>query len=320
MDTEDLPLNISRETLQENVVLRKIKSTLTKQVLERLSKLAKENPERYLEFYREHAKIFKLGYGDYGNREAFAELARFDSSALEAGSGALTGLAGYQERLKSDQKDVFYLSGPSRAALDMDPHLEIFRDKGLEVLYLLDPVDEFIMDAIHEYKGLKLTSAELANMDTLAAFPSITGQEAGEAEKAEKSAGLAGLVAAAKAILGDRVTEVRVSTRLRQSPSCLVSPDGQMTSGMEKILKMVGKDASIPQKALELNPDHALVKNLSAIQASAPDDPFLRAAVEQLYESALLLDGYLSDPHKMVARVGEILQSASSWHQAVKKD
>ena len=144
VDTEDLPLNISRETLQENVVLRKIESVLTKQILDKLKALAKEDPAKYNEFFKQHGQGMKLGYGDYANRESFADLIRFDSSAVAEGAN-LASLADYVTRVRDGQKTIYFLSGPSRAALDLNPHLEVFRAKGLEVLYLYDPVDEFIM-------------------------------------------------------------------------------------------------------------------------------------------------------------------------------
>ena len=313
VDTEDLPLNISRETLQENLVLRKIQTVIVKQVLDKLKNLAKEDPDKYAAFFKEHGQALKLGYGDFANREAFADLMRFDSSAV-APDADFTSLSAYAERAKEGQKSIYYLSGPSRAALDLNPHLEIFRAKGLEVLYLYEPVDEFIMDTIGTYKDLALKSAELADHAELDAFegeapkaeaPELTKEEAGSFDDFLKKI---------KELLGDRVTEVRLSTRLTQSPSCLVSPDDHMTSSMQKIMRLVSKDTSIPKKTLEINRDHALIRNLLSIYRRDDADPFLNKAVEQLYDSALLLDGYLSDPHQMVARINELLADASALH------
>lgn len=313
VDTEDLPLNLSRETLQENLVLRKIQTVLVKQILEKLKNLAKENPDKYATFFKEHGQALKLGYGDFANRESFAELMRFDSSAI-APEADFTSLAAYAERAKEGQKSIYYLSGPSRAALDLNPHLEIFRAKGLEVLYLYEPVDEFIMDTIGTYKDLALKSAELADHAELDVFageapktdtPELTQEEAGSIDDFLKKI---------KELLGERVTDVRLSTRLTQSPSCLVSPDDHMTSSMQKIMRLVSKDTSIPKKTLEINRDHALIRNLLAIYRRDGADPFLAKAVEQLFDSALLLDGYLSDPHQMVARINDLLADASALH------
>ena len=313
VDTEDLPLNLSRETLQENLVLRKIQTVIVKQILDKLKKLAQEDPDKYAIFFKEHGQALKLGYGDFANREAFAELMRFDSSAIAAEDND-TSLAAYVERAKEGQKSIYYLSGPSRAALDLNPHLEIFRAKGLEVLYLYEPVDEFIMDSIGTYKELTLKSAELADHAELDAFegeapktdtPELSKEEEGSVDDFLKKI---------KELLGDRITEARLSARLTQSPSCLVSPDDHMTSSMQKIMRMVSKDTSIPKKALEINKDHPLIRNLLTIYRHDAADPFLPKAVEQLYDSALLLDGYLSDPHQMVARINDLLADASALH------
>lgn len=313
VDTEDLPLNLSRETLQENLVLRKIQTVIVKQILDKLKKLALEDPDKYAAFFKEHGQALKLGYGDFANREAFADLMRFDSSAVEPEAN-FTSLAAYVDRAKEGQKSIYYLSGPSRAALDLNPHLEIFRAKGLEVLYLYEPVDEFIMDTIGTYKDLKLKSAELADHTELDAFEGQAPKTETPELSKEDEGSIDDFLKKIKELLGDRITDVRLSTRLTQSPSCLVSPDDHMTSSMQKIMRLVSKDTSIPKKTLEINRDHALIRNLLSIYRRDNADPFMAKAVEQLYDSALLLDGYLSDPHQMVARINDLLADASALH------
>lgn len=313
VDTEDLPLNISRETLQENVVLRKIESVITKQILEKLKTLAKEDPDKYNEFFKQHGQGMKLGYGDYANREAFAELLRFDSSAVTDG-GNLASLADYVTRARDGQKTIYYLSGPSRPALDLNPHLEIFRAKGLEVLYLYDPVDEFVMESVKTYKELPIKSAEHVEATELDLFEETAPKPEMPELSKDDEASMGGFIKKIKEILGDRITDVRLSTRLTQSPSCLVSPDEHMTSSMQRIMQLVTKDTSIPPKALEINRDHALIRNLLEIYRRDAADPFITQSVEQLYDSALLLDGYLADPHQMVARINELLSDASALH------
>lgn len=313
VDTEDLPLNISRETLQENVVLRKIQTVLVKQVLDKLKALAKEDPATYDAFFKQHGLSFKLGYADFANREAFADLVRFDSSAVAADAN-LASLDAYVTRARDGQKSIYFLSGPSRAALELNPHLEIFRAKGLEVLYLYDPVDEFIMDAVGTYKELTLKSAELATAAELDAFEGTAAAPETPDLPADDAASMDDFLKKIKEILGDRITEVRLSGRLTQSPSCLVSPDDHMTSSMQRIMRLVSKDTSVPPKALEINRDHALIRNLLTIYRHDAADPFIARAVEQLYDSALLLDGYLADPHQMVARINDLLADASALH------
>jgi len=322
VDTEDLPLNISRETLQDNILLRKIATTLAKHVLTDLKKMAADAPEDYEKFWREHGKTFKLGYGDYANRDAVAELVRFNASSCDDANG-LVSLEEYVGRMPVSQKDVYYCFVQSRAAAELNPHLEIFREKGVEVLYLYEPVDEFLMDALGSFKDKKLTAAEHADIEALKSLESKVEEtkkpeplEDGERQELDK------LLADIKSILGDRIQEARLSSRLRQSPACLVNPDGQMTSSMDKIMRVISKDASVPTKVMELNPDHPLVRNLVKIHAQNPEDPFVRQAVEQLYESSLLLEGYLTDPHALVGRIQDLLTKAGEWRlqaEAAKK-
>ena len=319
VDTEDLPLNISRETLQENILVRKIAQTVTKQVLSHLEKMAADKPADYEAFWKAHAKTFKLGYADFANRDKFAPLLRFNSSA-HADASALMSLDDYLARAKEGQKSIYYASGPSREAIKLNPHLEIFRSKGVEVLYLYEPIDEFLMDALREYKDHPLCSAETADLAELEALATVPREDEPRAETLpegdEKSLG--GLLAAMKGILGDRVTEVRLSRRLTDSPCCLVSPDGAMSSSMQKILQTMTRDASIPPKALEINKDHPLTRNLLRLYKADPAEEHLRMAVEQMFEAGLLLEGYLSDPHGMVERTLKLLERSSGWLAEIK--
>lgn len=319
VDSPDIPLNISRETLQENRVVMKISQTLVKQVLTHLEKMAKDEPDKYKEFWQAHSRIFKMGYSDYSNQEKFAELLRFDSSALDE-EGALTSLAEYVERAKEDQKEIYYISGPSREALNSDPHLEIFKRKGIEVLYLYDPVDEFVMTGVVKYKNdYTMTAVEQADLSKLEKFADVeeSAQEVETLSDGEEKV-FKKLLDKIKDILGDRVTEVRESKRLKDSASCLVNPDGQMTSQMQKILHIMNKDTSVPKKVFEINKNHPLTRNLLKIYKNDPKDPFIAEAAEQLYESALLLEGYLTDPHKLVNRIQDVLLKSSEWHPGKK--
>ncbi|MBN1408812.1 MAG: molecular chaperone HtpG [Calditrichaceae bacterium] len=318
VDSPDIPLNISRETLQENRVVMKISQTLVKQVLSHLEKKAKKEDE-YNEFWKAHGRIFKLGYSDYVNQEKFSELLRFDSTA-HAEADKLTSLAAYVERAKEDQKEIYYMSGASRDALLSDPHLEIFKRKGLEVLLLLDPVDEFLMTGLGKYKTeYAFTSVEQADLSKLDKVEDVEKADSKVEEMSEgETAVFKKLMEKIKDILGDRVTEVRESKRLRDSASCLVNPDGDMTSQMHKMMQFMNKDVSIPKKIFEINKDHALTRNLLKIYKNNPKDPFIDTTIEQLYESALLLEGYLNDPHKLVNRIQDILLKSSEWHPGKK--
>ncbi len=316
VDTEDLPLNISRETLQDNLLIRKIANTLAKQVLTELSKLAKDEPDTYKLFWDAHSEPFKTGYSDFANRDKFADLVRFNSSVHEDHL-ELTSLEEYVSRAKPDQKEIYYLYGPSREALNLSPHLELFRKKGVEVLYLYEPIDEFIMDALREYKECKLVSAEHADPDKLKNYEDVSG-EAAEALTDEQEKSFEGLLGRIKDILGDKVTEVKASTRLSASPVCLANPDGNVTSSMDKIMRVITKDATVPKKVLEVNPTHPLIKNLAQVFDKDPKDPFIDQAAGQLFESAMLLEGYLTDPHALVGRIQELLTESSGWYLKTK--
>jgi molecular chaperone HtpG len=313
VDTEDLPLNISRETLQENLLIRKIATTLTKQILSHLKKLGQDK-DRYIKFWTEHSKRFKLGYADFANQEAFGELLRFNSSRHEDKDGLIS-LEEYIEAAKDGQKEIYYISGPSREAIEQNPHLEIFRAKGLEVLYLYEPVDEFVMDSLRKFKEFELKATENADITNIEKYAdSSEKQDKPEELSQEQSKDMDRFLKRVQEILGDRITEARISKRLSQSPSCLVSPDGS-TSQMHKIMQLVTKDTSIPKKVFEINQDHKLVRNLLSVFAKNEQDEFVSTVIEQLYESALLMDGYLADPHKMVNRLNKLMEDSSAWYK-----
>jgi len=315
VDSEDLPLNVARETLQENRVLRAISNAVTRHALSHLKKAAADRPEAYADLWREHGKILKLGYSDYVNREAFSELLRFNSSACEDAKG-LVSLDEYVSRMKEGQKDIHYISGPSREAVTANPQIEFLRRKGVEVLYLYEPIDEFVMESVGEFKGKVLTPAERADMAVLEKLPDESGDESEKpAELSEDQAlALPALLSRMKEVLGERVTEVRESRRLKDSPVVLVAPDGQPTTGMHKIMRLITKDESLPQKAMEINTGHPVIRDLLAVAAKKADDPFIELAAWQLYESAMLQEGYLQDPHALAERMRKTLAAASDLY------
>ena len=195
--------------------------------------------------------------------------------------------------------------------------MEIFRAKGLEVLYLFDNLDEFAMEAVRKYKDFELQSVEHAEPASLEKFETLKTPQTVEPLAEEDKTVFSSFLDRVKNILGDRVTEVRVSSRLSESPCCLVNPNDGMTSSMQKILQIVSKDTSIPKKIFEVNQDHILIRNLFAIYKANQADDYMSTAVEQLFESSLLLEGYLKDPHAMVSRIQELLNKSSGWYRAV---
>jgi molecular chaperone HtpG len=319
VDSEDLPLNISRETLQENIVFTKIAQNITGQVLSYLLKKAKDEPEKYAEFWKEHGRIFKLGYSDFANLEKYNQLLRFNSSTNEDAK-ALTSLDEYVSRFKEDQKEIYYAFGNSREAISQDPHLEIFKNKGLEVFYLYDPLDEFVMGTVRKYKDFEfksVDSVELKNLDKYNDLEEKKDKPADLSEEDEKH--FDSLLSRLKDILGDRVVEVKESKRLSGSPAILVNPDDGMSSTMQKILRMSNKDMGAQKKVFEINRDHKLVRNLLKVFKSNSQDEYITNVVEELFESALLLDGSLDDPHKLVTRLNKLLEQSSDLYTEKNK-
>lgn len=319
VDSEDLPLNISRETLQENVVFTKISQSVTSNVLNYLADKAKNQPEEYVKFWKEHGNIFKLGYSDFTNQEKFVELLRFNSSALKD-KDELTSLADYVSRVKKDQKEIYYASGSTRDAIESDPHLEIFISKGLEVLYLYEPVDEFVITSLRKYKDYEFKSVENVDLKKLEKFESEKKEESEKFEELSKDdeKHFSSLLAKMKSVLGDKVKEVRESKRLSGSPAVLVSEGDELTSSMKKILKMNNQYVPSDQKIMEVNPENKLIRNLLELFKKDSNDKYIQDTTEQLYESLLLLEGELNDPHKLVKRMNELLANSSDWYLAKK--
>ena len=316
VDSEDLPLNISRETLQENVVFSKISSSVTSQVLSHLTDKAKNNPDEYKDFWKEHGRIFKLGYSDFSNQEKYMELLRFNSSANDNSTG-LTSLEEYTNRVKEDQKVIYYAFGSSRESIDLDPHLDIFKNKGIEVLYLFDPVDEFVINSLNKYKDYEFESVENADLKKLEKVKDVDEEKKKDFEELNKDdeKHFSSLLSKMKDVLGDKVSEVRKSTRLRGSASCLVTEGDSMTSSMRKIMKMANQQmVGDEKKVMEVNPDNKLIRNLIEVFKKDSNDKLIENATEQLYESALLLEGSLEDPHKLVKRINELLENSSEWY------
>lgn len=319
VDTEDLPLNISRETLQDNLLIGKIKSTLTKQVLGQLEKMAKDDPEKYVKFWNAHSKVFKAGYTDFFNKDLWSKLLRFESSVEDEKNSGLVSFEDYIGRAKEGQKEIYYAYVASREAAKLNPHLEIFRHKEIEVLYLYEPIDEFVMETIGEFNEFKLVAAEHANMEALDKFESIKDENEPEPLNDEQTHEMEELVKKMKEILGDQVVEIKISDRLSDSPCRLVNPDGGMTSSMEKIMRAMNKDNSIPTKSMEINGNHPLLRSLMNVFEKNPDDDFIVLSTKQLYESALLLEGYLDDPHALVGRIQDLLTRAGGWYSELKE-
>lgn len=318
VDSEDLPLNISRETLQENVVFTKIASSVTSNILGYLQDKAKNDAEGYAEFWKEHGKIFKLGYMDFANHEKYLELLRFNSSSAKD-EKELVSFADYAGRMKEGQKEIYYIAGANRDALAVDPHIEIFKNKGLEVLYLYDPVDEFVIQSVRKYKDFELKLVSSVDMKDLKDFQNVEEKKNDvEPLAKDEQKQFFSLLSKMKSILSDRVEDVVESKRLVDSPACLVSKDDSMSAQMKKILKMTKQDIGVEKKILEVNPDHVLVRNLVKVFKADSNDEFIVKVTEQLMDSALLQEGSLEDPHKLIKRLNEMMEKSSGWYVDLK--
>lgn len=319
VDSEDLPLNISRETLQENVIFSKISSSVTSTILSHLIDKAKNDKEWYTQFWKEHGKIIKLGYTDFVNHDKILELLRFNSSACKD-KEELISLEEYTARMKEGQKEIYYLSGSSRDALLLDPHIEIFKNKGLEVLFLIDPVDEFVISSLRKYKDYEFKSAaatDLKNIDKIANTEK-TKEQIEQLSNDDKKHFFS-LLSKMKSILGDKVVDVKESKRLVDSAACLISEDDSISATMQKIMKLANQSVGSQKKILEVNPDHKLVRNLIKVFKSDPNDDYLKNVTEQIYELSLLQEGSLDDPYALVKKINTLLEDSSDWYCAVKK-
>ena len=297
VDSADLPLNISRETMQDSALAKRIGQVITGRFIKMLEDESKKDPGKYDEFYKQFGIFLKEGVvSDFKNAGQLAKLLRYESSATE--KGGLTTLEDYITRMKDGQDEVYYLYSPGRDMIEAGPHLEAFRARGLEVLYLYEPVDEFVMTSLGKFEGKTLVSADNADMDLGAAGP-------GEDALAEADANdLCGWI---KETLGDSVNEVGVSTRLVDSPAIALNADKFMTPSMRRMMKAVKKDADVKYSVnLEINAGHKLIKNLSVLKGKDPDTA--RLVVEQIFDNALIAAGYLEDPRSMVDRLYRILE------------
>lgn len=304
IDSEDLPLNISRQALQDNALVAKINKVVTKRLLKFLTELAANEPEKYEKFWTTFGMYLKEGaIADFNYREEIAGLLRFESSKSEPGK--LTSLADYVARMPEGQKEIYYINGPSREAIEAGPYVEDFRRRDLEVIYTFDPIDDFAFSHIGAFKEHQLVSADRGDLELPAAPP----EEEKTAEK--ETAGLGQTEAAAlatwmKEVLADKVKEVKSSTRLTDSPAMIVNPDGFLSAGMERVMRASGQAMpSFGGKNLEINPGHPLLKGLDALRGT--DEPLARSVVEQIFDNAMIQAGLMVEPRSMVNRTYQLL-------------
>ena len=302
VDSEDLPLNISREMPQDRALIAKLGRVLTRRFLKSLEEEAKDRPDGYKEFYRRFGVYLKEGAAlDETYQKDLMKLLRYESSLTARGE--LTSFADYVARLKDGQKEIYFLVGPNRDAIEAGPYLEGFRARNLEVLFCYESIDEYVMSHVREFDGKRLIAADHADVK-LDDLPTPPGADA---LTEEQSTALAVWL---KETLGDRVAEVKASGRLVDSPALALSADKLMSPHMRRLMKAMkveGAEDTPPRVELHFNPRHAVIKHLAAAKDAKPDMAKLMA--EQVLDNALIAAGLLDDPQKMIARIYKLLES-----------
>jgi molecular chaperone HtpG len=296
VDAQDMSLNVSREILQQDRQIKAIRRRLTKKTLATIKDLQSERPEDYRTFWTQFGRVVKEGLlSDFDNQETLLQISSFASTHSEEEA---TTLAQYVERMKEGQTQIFYATGESRQQILKSPHLEAFKAKGYEVLLLTDPVDEVWVGTVAEFDGKPLQSIAKGEVDL-----SADGDES-EAEREEQQKEFADLLTWLKETLTDHVKEVRLSTRLTDSPACLITDAFGITPALARMYRASGQDIPVGKRILELNPNHPLVTGLRQAHQDRSDDPSVAETAELLYGTALLAEGgALDDP----ARFAEML-------------
>lgn len=299
IDSNDLPLNVSREILQSNKIIDSMKSGSVKKVLGLLETMAKDEPEKYQKFWKEFGRVLKEGPGeDFSNREQIAKLLRFASTQTDSAEQTVS-LEDYISRMKEGQDKIYYITADSHTAAKNSPHLEVFRKKGIEVLLLSDRVDEWLTNSLHEFEGKQLQSVAKGALDLSKLDSEADKEEQKKVEEQSKS-----LINQIKDTLKDKVEDVRVSHRLTSSPSCIVLNEHDMALYMQHLLKQAGHAMPSTKPVLEVNPSHPL---LARMEAETDDERFAEWASVLLDQAILAEGGQLEDPAGFVHRLNKLM-------------
>jgi molecular chaperone HtpG len=301
VDSEDLPLNVSRESVQSNRIMAQLKKLVTSKVLDTLKKLAEEDKEKYNRFWEAHQRYIKQGVAvEPTEPESLYPLLRFHTTTHP---DEWVSLDEYVERMKEGQEKVYYILGEDQHSIAYSPHLDLFKRYDYEVLVLTDPVDPFMLVRLNKYKDFPLENVANADLKV-----PEEGQAKGEEQKAAvPEQDTAGLIERFKTQLGERVSEVRMTSRLSDSPARLVDPEGALNQEMQRVYRMLNRDFEAPKKVLELNPRHPILVGLNNQPA---DSPLGALIIEQIYEDALLIEGLHPDPASMITRIQKLIEAA----------
>ena len=299
VDSEDLPLNVSRETVQSVGLMPRLKKIVAGQVMKELENLAKTDAEKYNTFWGEFGVYLKQGIAaNPVDVESIQPLLRFKTSLHPETWSSLEDYAG---RMKDGQKEIYYIVGEDPKSVLLSPHLDYFQSQGTEVLLLTDPMDSFMLMGLRKYKDFELKNVAQAEIET-----PEKSEEKTETEKIPDD-DFKALIERFKVVLGERVTDVRASKRLSQSVARLADPDGSLNPELQRVYKYLGKEYEVPKKILELNPSHAILKNLIGKESELQI-----LIIEQIYDSALLVEGLHPDPSSMAPRIQQIIEAALS--------
>ena len=305
VDSSDIPLNVSRETMQDSELLRKLGQVLTKRFIKFLNEQAKKKEETYLEFWQEFGALIKEGVAtDFTYKDDLAKLLRFQSTASE--DGKLTGLEDYIDRMATDQKEILFLYGKNRKSIESGPYLEALQARGYEVLLLTEPVDEYVMQSLREFKEKKIISADSDELKLEKLDEEPTGESLDK--KAVKK-----LSKWIKESLKERVSDVETGERLINSPVCVVGEDGMGGASARRIMKMMqGPEDEMPASKVkfQINPRHAIIKGLNSLMEK--DEPTALLVANQLLDNALASANLLDDPREMIARSYQALEKITS--------
>ena len=309
VDSADLPLNISRESMQDSSLIQKLNKVITKRFLKLLEDKAAKEPETYNDFWNKFGLFLKEGVTtDFTHRDQLLKLLRYESSYTEAGQ--TTSLADYLSRAPENQKEIFFLSGPTRESIENGPYLEAFKARNIEVLYMLEPVDEFVTNHARSFEDKNFVSADSDEIDLDAIAPETETDKA-EALASEDSDALCQFI---KQSLGEAVSEVKASDRLVGSPAMIVNSDKMMTAQMRKMMKAMQQDGGMmgaePPSKLQVNPRHPLVKNLAALRENDAD--LAKLISHQIYDNARMAAGLIEDPATMLQRNYELMEKLSA--------
>lgn len=301
VDSADLPLNISRESMQDSSLTQNLGRAITKRFIKFLGDEAKKDKKKYSEFYNKFGLYIKEGVSsDFVNRESLQKLMRFETS--KTGEDEKISYDEYVSRMKEEQKDIFYILGNDREFIEKSPQMEVFKSRDIEVIYVYEPIDDFVMNNVREYDGKAIVSIDSTDVDLDTDEKKKSGLKKEQADK---------LCSWLKDSLGEKVEEIAVSKRLVNSPVVALNADKLMTNSMKRLMKAMNKDSAETTKVkLEINASHKLIKQLDKLREK--DEGLAKLVAEQLFDNSLLAAGFIEDPQNMVGRINDILEHVSA--------